>query len=90
MIPDSEIPKCSEFEVKSKIEKLFMNEKIIEEYSVRIYEIGSYFYENYKEKIKIDKNGHEDKLFRIDVYFTELFLDVEIDEQSNEGKELIF
>ena len=67
-----------------------MNEKFIEEYSVRIYEIGSYFYENYKEKIKIDKNGHEDKLFRIDVYFTELFLDVEIDEQSNEGKELIF
>ena len=27
MIPDSEIPKCPEFEVKSKIGKLFMNEK---------------------------------------------------------------
>ena len=59
MIPDSEIPKCPEFEVKPKIGKLFMNEKILEEYSVRIYEIDSYFYENYKEKIKVDKNGHQ-------------------------------
>ena len=30
MIPDSEIPNCPEFEVKSKIGKLFMNEKILE------------------------------------------------------------
>ena len=34
MIPDSEIPKCPEFEVKSKIGELFMNEKILEKYSV--------------------------------------------------------
>ena len=27
MIPDSEIPKCPEFEGKSKIGKLFMDEK---------------------------------------------------------------
>ena len=33
-----------------------MNEKIVEEYSVRIYEIYSYFYEYHKEKIKVDKN----------------------------------
>ena len=39
MIPDSEIPKCPKFEVKSQIGKLFMNEEILEEYSVRIYEI---------------------------------------------------
>ena len=38
-IPDSEIPECPEFEVKSKIGKLFMNEKVLEEYSVKIYEI---------------------------------------------------
>ena len=59
MILDSEIPKCPEFEVKSKIGKLFMNEKILEEYSVRIYEIDPYFYEHHKEKIKVDKNGRE-------------------------------
>ena len=37
MIQDSEIPACPDFEVKSKIGKLFMNEKILEEYSVKIY-----------------------------------------------------
>ena len=50
MIPDSEISKCPEFEVKSKIGKLFMNEKIPEEYSVKIYEIDPYFYEHYRKK----------------------------------------
>ena len=35
--PDSEISACPEFEVKSKIGELFMNEKILEEYSVKIY-----------------------------------------------------
>ena len=90
MIPDSEIPKCPEFEVKPKIGKLFMNEKIFEEYSVRIYEIDPHFYENYKEKIRVNKNECEYKLFRIDVYFTECFLAVEIDEQNHERRELIF
>ena len=50
----------------------------------------SLFYEHYKEKIKVDKNGSEYILFRIDVYFTEYFLAVEIDEQNHEGRELIF
>ena len=57
-----------------------MNEKIFEEYSVKIYKIDPYFYEYHKEKIKVDKNGCEYILFRIDVYFTEYFLAVEIDE----------
>ena len=52
MIPDFEIYKCPKFEVKSKIEKLFMNEKILEEHSVRIYKIDPYFYEHHKEKNK--------------------------------------
>ena len=90
MIPDSEISKCPEFEVKSNIGKLFMNEKIFEECSVKIYEIDPYFYEHHKEKIKVDKNGHEYILFRIDVYFTEYVLAVEIDEQNHAGRELIF
>ena len=90
MIPDSEIPKCPEFEVKSKIGNLFMNEKILEEYFVKIYEIDPDFYKHYKEKIKVDKNEHEYILFRIDVYITEYFLAVEIDEQNYEGRDLIF
>ena len=88
-IPDSEIPKCPEFETKSKIGKLFMNEKILEEYSLKIYEINLYFYKHYKEKIKVYKNGLEYTLFRIDVYFTEYFLAVKIDEQNHEGREFI-
>ena len=67
-----------------------MNEKILEEYSVKIYETDLFFYEHHKEKIKVEKNGCEYILFRIDVYFTEYFLAVEIDEQNHEGRELIF
>ena len=44
-----------------------MNEKILEEYFVKIYEIDPFFYEHHKEKIKVDKNGCEYTLFRIDV-----------------------
>ena len=51
MVPDSEIPKCPERKVKSKIGIVFVNEKILKEYSVRIYEIDLYFNENYIEKI---------------------------------------
>ena len=50
MIPDSKIPKCSEFEVKSKIGKIFKNHNFLEEYSVAIYEIDSYFYKHYEKK----------------------------------------
>ena len=62
MIPDSEIPECPESEVKSKIGKWSMNEKILEEYSVKIYEIDSFFYEHHKRKkkklTKIDANAY--------------------------------
>ena len=49
MIPGSEIPKCPEFEVKSKIGKTFKYQNPLEEYSVKIYEINPYFYEHYEE-----------------------------------------
>ena len=50
MIQDSEIPKCPEFEAKSKIGKLFINEKILEECSVKIYEIVVIFMSFTKKK----------------------------------------
>ena len=50
MISDFEICKYPEFEVKSKIRKIFKNQNPLEEYSVKIYEIGSYFYEHYEKK----------------------------------------
>ena len=90
MIPDFEISKCPEHEVKSKIGTIFVNEKILEEYSVKIYEIDPYFYEHYKQKIQTDKNECEYILFRIDVYFTEYFLAVEIDEKAHTDRDLKF
>ena len=90
MIPDFEISKCPEHEVKSKIGTIFVNEKILEEYSVKIYEIDPYFYEHYRKKIETDENGSEYILFRIDIYFTEYFLAVEIDEKGHTDRDLIF
>ena len=63
-----------------------MNEKILEEYSAKVYEIDPFFYEHHKEKI----NDCKCIVFRIIVYFTEYFLALEIDEQNHEGRELIF
>ena len=90
MIPDYEISKCPEHEVKSKIGSILITEKILEEKSIRIYEIDPYFYEHYKEKIQVVNNDREYILFRIDVYFTEYFLAVEIDEKGHTDRGLIF
>ena len=65
MIPDSEICKSSEFEVKSKIGKIFKNHNSLEEYSVKIYEIDPYFYEHYEKKYKLIKMG-------VNIYYLEL------------------
>ena len=65
MISDSEIPKCPEFEVKSKIGKIFKKHNPLEEYSVKIYEIDPYFYEHYEKKYKLIKMG-------VNIYYLEL------------------
>ena len=65
MIPNSEILKCSEFEVKSKIGKIFKNHKFIEEYSVRIYKIDPYFSKHYEKKYRLIKMG-------VNIYYLEL------------------
>ena len=90
MVPDYEISVCPEHEVKSKIWTIFVNKEILEEYFVKIYEIDLYFYEHYNKKIRVDKNGREYILFRIDVYFTKYFLAVEIDEKGHTDRDLIF
>ena len=83
MISDFEIPKCSEFEVKPKIRKILKNHNFLEEYSVKIYEIDSYFYKHYEKKKQVDNNGRKYILFRIDIYFSEYSLAVEIDEKGH-------
>ena len=56
---------------------------------LRFMKLILFFYEHHKEKIKVDKNGCEYTLFRIDVYFTEYCLAVEIDKQNHEGREIV-
>ena len=51
MIPEPEILECSEYDVKSKMGNIFINEKILEEYCVKIYDIDLYFYEHSRELI---------------------------------------
>ena len=89
MIPDSEISVCPEHEVKSKIGTIFTNEKILEEKSVKIYEIDPYFYEHYKKNTS-RWSWSKYILFRIDIYFTEYSLAVEIDEKGHTDRDLIF
>ena len=52
-IPEHEIYESIEHKVKSKIGKIFVNEEILEEYSVKIYEIDPYFSEHYEKKYKL-------------------------------------
>ena len=43
-----------------------------------------------QKKIPVDNNDQEYILFRIDIYFTEYFLAVEIDEKGHTDRDLIF
>ena len=47
-----------------------------------------FFY--YKEKIQTDENGCKYILFRIDIFFTEYFFAIEINEKGHTGRDLIF
>ena len=68
MIPDSEIPKCPGFEVKLKIRKIFKNHNFLEEYSVKVYEIDSYFYKHYEKKYKLIIMGAN--IYYLELIFT--------------------
>ena len=89
MIPGSEIAECPEYEVKSKIGNKFVNEKVHEKYSVKVYKINLYFYEHYRKKKQVDENGCKYMLFRIDVYFTKYLLAVQIFEKGHTDRDLI-
>ena len=89
LIPDHEIYESIEHILKSKIGKIFVNEKISEEQFVKIYKIDPYFSKNY-DKIQVDNDGKKYIMFRIDVYFTEYCLAVEIDEKGHTDRDLIF
>ena len=45
---------------------------------------------NIMKKIQADENGHKYMLFRINIYFSEYFLAVEIDEKEHTDRDIIF
>ena len=73
-----------------KIRLIFVSEKILEKYSVKIYEIDPCFYEHYRKKTQVDENGCKYILLRIGVYLTEYLLAVEIDNKGHTDRDLIF
>ena len=48
-MPDHQIFESIEHKIKSKIGTIFVNKDILEEKSVKIYEIDPYFSEHYKK-----------------------------------------
>ena len=70
--------------------KIFKNHNPLEEYSVTIYRTDPYFYERYEKTIQVNSNGCKYILFRIDIYFSECSLAVEIDEKGHTDRDLIF
>ena len=76
-------------EVRSKINNIFRNHNPLEKYSVKIYKIDPYFYEQYEKHIQVDDNKHKYTLFKIDIYFSEYSLAVEIDKKGVD-RDLIF
>ena len=82
MIPDTE--------VKLRINKIFWTHNPLEDYSVKIYKTDPYFYKQYEKHIQVDDKKHKYILFKIDIYFSEYFLAVEIDEKNDDDRDLIF
>ena len=90
MIPDSEIPKCPEFEVKSKIGKISKKKISLKNILLRFMKLILTFLNIMKKKIQVDKNECKYILFGIDVYFNKFLLAVEIDEKGHTDRDSIF
>ena len=89
-VTEFDILSLSEYSIRSKIRKIFINEKVLKEFYVKIYEIDPYFYKHNKEKIRVDENEHKYITFRFDVNFSKYNLAVEIDEKGHTNRDLVF
>ena len=89
-VTEFDILLLSEYSIRSKIGKRFINEKVLKEFYVKVYEIDPYFYKHNKEKIRVDENEHKYIPFRFDVNFSKDNLAVEIDEKGHINRDLIF
>ena len=78
----------SDTEVRAKINKIFRNHNLLEKYSVKIYKIDPYFYEQDETYIKVEDNNRKYISFKTDIYFSEYSLAVET--EKNKDRDLIF
>ena len=65
MIPDFEIPKSPEFEVKSKIGKNFKNHNPFKHILLRFMKLILFLYKQYQKRYKLIKMG-------VNIYYLEL------------------
>ena len=79
----------SDFELRSKVNKIFKAHNPLEEYSVRIYKIDPYFYEQYQKIMQTDHDKRKQILFKIDIYFSEYSLVAEINKKGVD-RDIIF
>ena len=78
-----------DFEVRSKILNIFKAHNPLEEHSVKIYKIDPYFYECYEKYLKVDDNERKYISFKIDIYFSDYSLAVEIN-KNGVDRDLMF
>ena len=72
-------------QAKSRIRKIFNNYNTYKDYYLKVSEIdNSYFHKRYKEKIQVHKNGTEYILLKIDIFFSEHNLVVDIEEKDGD------
>ena len=72
-IPKHEIYEAIEHKVKSKIGTIFVNEEILEEYSVKIYKIDPYFSEHYEKKKQKQVDNYNGKnIYCLELIFISL------------------
>ena len=79
-------------QARSTIMDIFKSFNPLKDHHVKFYEFDSCYLERYKEKIQVHKNDREYILFKIDIYFSDYDLVVDIDgkEDEDEDKDLIF
>ena len=80
------------FQARSTIMDIFKSFNPLKDYHVKFYELDSCYLGGCKEKVQVDENDREYILFKIDIYFSDYNLVVDIDgkEDEDEDKDLIF
>ena len=71
-----------DFKVRSNILNIFKAYNPLKEHSVKIYKIDPYFYESYEKHLKVDDNERKYISFKIDIYFSDYSLAVEINKNG--------